>query len=373
MFRMVKKEHPPIPREPGFSQNDDSRANGVSRVEVIWMSTVAFLLGVIVVLAVMLFWPKSTPGSGEPQGTASGFYSAEPSPTELQQGPATAGLALDVEKDYGDKYSDGILPVGDGRFVTEGAKQGYIYACSQYARNLQTDNGGANVRGPWFSADGTTYDIKKKVSVQGSVNWDGEYTVSVNGNKRTIVSNDLPIDHTTGNFPIQNNDPAHKYDRNPNSIKEQSLTYVLSANPVYSDTPNCIGGQVGVMNTGVALFSAFDAGGRDAGAWETQDNCQGHPQEKGEYHYHTLSSCIKDTSVGTVIGFALDGFPITGPKVGTGNILTTADLDECHGIVSEVLLDGKPVTTYHYVMTEDFPYSVSCYRSAPSQPPGQGR
>lgn len=204
MFRMVKKEHPPIPREPGFSQNDDSRANGVSRVEVIWMSTVAFLLGVVVVLAVMLFWPKSTPGSGEPQGTASGFYSAEPSPTELQQGPATAGLALDVEKDYGDKYSDGILPVGDGRFVTEGAKQGYIYACSQYARNLQTDNGGANVRGPWFSADGTTYDIKKKVSVQGSVNWDGEYTVSVNGNKRTIVSNDLPINHMTGTFPIWN-------------------------------------------------------------------------------------------------------------------------------------------------------------------------
>ncbi|MBX3115777.1 MAG: hypothetical protein KF808_00350 [Cryobacterium sp.] len=201
---MVKKEHPPIPREPGFSQNDDSRANGVSRVEVIWMSTVAFLLGVVVVLAVMLFWPKSTPGSGEPQGTASGFYSAEPSPTELQQGPATAGLALDVEKDYGDKYSDGILPVGDGRFVTEVAKQGYIYACSQYARNLQTDNGGANVRGPWFSADGTTYDIKKKVSVQGSVNWDGEYTVSVNGNKRTIVSNDLPINHMTGTFPIWN-------------------------------------------------------------------------------------------------------------------------------------------------------------------------
>ena len=70
------------------------------------------------------------------------------------------------------------------------------------------------------------------------------------------------------------------------------------------------------MLTGVALFNAFDAGGRDAGAWEVQDDCEGHPQNKGEYHYHTLSRCIDDISVHTVIGFALDGFPLTGPTVG---------------------------------------------------------
>ena len=33
-----------------------------------------------------------------------------------------------------------------------------------------------------------------------------------------------------------------------------------------------------MMITGVALFDAFDAGGRDAGAWEVQDGCNGHPQ-----------------------------------------------------------------------------------------------
>ena len=72
-----------------------------------------------------------------------------------------------------------------------------------------------------------------------------------------------------------------------------------------------------------------------------------------------------------MIGFALDGFPITGPKVGTNNILTTSDLDECHGITSTITLDGKPVETYHYVMTQDFPYSASCFRSTAAQPPGQ--
>jgi hypothetical protein len=36
-------------------------------------------------------------------------------------------------------------------------------------------------------------------------------------------------------------------------------------------------------------------------------------------------------------------------------VLTTSDLDECHGITSTVSLDGDEVTPYHYVMTEDFP------------------
>jgi hypothetical protein len=72
-----------------------------------------------------------------------------------------------------------------------------------------------------------------------------------------------------------------------------------------------------------------------------------------------------------VIGFALDGYPITGPKVGDKNYLTTSDLDECHGIVSDITLDGKKTTQYHYVMTQDFPYSVSCFRSTAIQSPAQ--
>jgi len=30
-----------------------------------------------------------------------------------------------------------------------------------------------------------------------------------------------------------------------------------------------------------------------------------------------------------------------------------------------VKINGKKVTTYHYVMTQDFPYSVSCFRAEP--------
>jgi len=280
----------------------------------------------------------------------------------------TTGLQLDTAKNYGNKYANGMLPVGDGKYKTTEVQQGYVYACSGYAQNLASNSGGANTKGPWFSSDGKTYDVNKKTHIAGSVNWPTSFSNTISGSTRTIVTNDLP-NHTTGVFPIASSDPAYAYDRNPNKISAQSFTYTLPVTPTYG-SPQCMGGQVGVMLTGVALFSGFDAGGRDAGAWEVQDSCSGHPEKSGTYHYHTLSNCIKDISVHTVIGFALDGFPITGPRLGPDNILTTSDLDECHGITSSITLDHRVVTLYHYVMTQDFPYSVSCFRAKPISPPG---
>jgi hypothetical protein len=128
-----------------------------------------------------------------------------------------------------------------------------------------------------------------------------------------------------------------------------------------------MGGEVGIMLSGVPLFNAFDAGLRDAPAHELQDSCDGHPQGSGQYHYHSLSSCFTDTKITTVLGYALDGFPITGPYVTDTTYLTTADLDVCHGITSEIVVDGTKKTTYHYVMTKDFPYSVSCFRAKPTR------
>jgi len=287
-------------------------------------------------------------------------------PEQTNSQKKTEGLVLDTTKNYGNKYKNGVLPVGDSKYVTDAAKKGYVYECS--ANFVPAGQAGAQTRGPWFIGT-TQWDSNKKSSVAGAVTWTKSFTNTVNGNSRMIATNDLP-DHHTGIFPIAASDPVRKYDANPNTISSQALNYTLAAAPSYG-TPQCMGGEVGVMLTGVALFNAFDAGGRDAGAWEVQDTCDGHPQNKGEYHYHSLSRCIADTSIQTVIGYALDGFPITGPKVGADNVLTTDDLDECHGITSDILVDGKKTSSYHYVMTQDFPYSVSCFRATPIQPPGQ--
>jgi hypothetical protein len=260
----------------------------------------------------------------------------------------------------GDQYASGELPLGDQHYVLDAPRKGYIYLCRKYGDGA----GGAQHAGNWIHGD--TWNWRKKISVQGAVNWsNAEFSITREGDQRILSGNGLPIDHTTGIFPIQPNDPASAFDRNPNSIRVQTMQETLPADPAYTDPPFCMGMEAGIMLDGVPLFNGFDAGLRDAAAHEVQDACQGHPQVSGQYHYHSLSSCIRDASEKTVIGYALDGFPITGPYVALGKYLTTGDLDECHGLTSEIIQDGQKKITYHYVMTIDFPYSVSCFRARP--------
>jgi hypothetical protein len=258
------------------------------------------------------------------------------------------------------------LPLGDNKYTTSSAKKGYVYVC-----HVATGGQGAQGNGPWIH--GTTWDSTTKVAVAGSIPWpNASVKITVSGSTRTIVSNDLPTNHSTGIFPISASDPAAQYDRNQSSITVQNNSLSLPANPNALATPDCIFGVVGVMTNGVSLNDAFDALYRDAAAHEVQDSCDGHPNNEEGYHYHNLSACYKSPTVDQVIGYANDGFPITGPLVTKGNYLTTSDLDECHGLTSTVTMGGKQVTTYHYVMTYDFPYSVSCYRGKSYEPRPSG-
>lgn len=259
----------------------------------------------------------------------------------------------------GDIYANGLVPLGDYRYTTTEAKQGYVYLC-----NVRKDNPGSMVVGPWVH--GSLWNFLEKVSVNGAVSWpQAKFSMTFSGSNRILSSNSLPTNHTTGVFPVAQTDDAYKYDSNPNTISSQTILKQLPRNPTYSKTPYCMGGEVGVMLNGVPLFNAFDAGLRDAPAHELQDSCDGHPQGSGEYHYHSLSACLKNADYKTVIGYAYDGFPITGSQVTKTTYLTTKNLDECHGITSEIVIDGEKKISYHYVMTKDFPYSASCFRGKP--------
>jgi hypothetical protein len=348
-----------VPKSSGIVTSEDGKPKWKQPAVLI------SLLLVITLIAAIAWKLGAIPGSNAKDSSKSADSKSH-SATGDTQLSSQSNLVLDPNKNYGNKYANGLLPVGDDKYHTDKAEKGYVYTCRAYTDGQAA---GAGSRGPWFVNNNTQWDYNKKYKVQGNIKWKQVMNVSVNGGTRTVTTNSLPP-HITGVFPIASSDPVYKYDRNPSTISAQSLTYSLNAAPT-AGNPQCMGGEAGVMLTGIPIFSAFDAGGRDAGAWEAQDGCDGHPQNKGEYHYHTLSRCITDQSVKSVIGFALDGFPITGPKVGDNNILTTSDLDECHGITSEITLDGKKVTTYHYVMTQDFPYSVSCFRAKATNPPGQ--
>jgi hypothetical protein len=123
-----------------------------------------------------------------------------------------------------------------------------------------------------------------------------------------------------------------------------------------------VGGTIGLSVLGVPIYSAFDAGGRDAVSHEIQDACGGHPEMNGQYHFHSVSTCRHDVPGvdADLFGYALDGFGIYAE---TG--VSTADLDECHGRVSEITWHQQKVSMYHYVATDDFPYLVGCYKGTP--------
>lgn len=285
----------------------------------------------------------------------------------------SAGVPLEekfISSDGSNPYPDGVLPVGDGKYDTSGSRFGHVYVCEDFAASLgNNDLGGAMKRGPWFTDDGTGWRPEDKPHIAGDVPVPGSFDMTVRDGRRIISTNGLPVEHTIGQFPVSPDDPAFEIDPNPNTVSEHPFIYDFPAQPQAARDPLCVGHQVGVMLRGAVLYSPLDAQGRDAVAWEVQDRCDGHPEPDGTYHYHGPSPCLPGTETDQVIGFALDGFPIVGNRTADGRELFSRDLDNCHGGVSDVVLDGETVRTYRYVMTRDFPYTVACFRGDPLKMP----
>lgn len=282
------------------------------------------------------------------------------------EAPTTPAANSDVVNVWsGATVDPTALPLGDGFVSTEGAAAGTIYSCTSGNPN----GGGAHAAGPWIDEANGTWDSTAKVSVQGEVSWpQAAYSETVEGDQRVIVTNDLPTEQMTGTFPIAADDPAYQYDRNPNGVAAQTFTVSLPTAPAVADSPSCLPpGAIAVLRNGVYAFASLDEANRDAVAWETQDLCDGHPQQTSAYHYHDIPSCLLDAAQGasTVVGFAFDGFPIVVERDAAGNLPTNADLDECHGRTSPIVLDGEVVETYHYSATVEFPYFIGCYRGTP--------
>ena len=261
------------------------------------------------------------------------------------------------------------LPLGDGK-VSASPKRGYVFSCQQH---FNPNAPGAFRAGPWIAGDHWTRDGKPQV--EGNVVWpNSQISITREGDKRVVRANNLP-DHPTGQFPIQPGTKAYEYDRNPNHIGAQDVLLSLPAEPEVAAQSSCVPmGMIGFAVSGVAIYNAFDAGGRDAPAHEIQDKCNGHPEMSSQYHYHDWSPCLEkdDKDRDAPVGWMLDGFPILGPVDATGKRYSDADLDECHGMVGPVNIDGKRVVTYHYRFTDEYPYTIGCFKGTPLNLPHQG-
>jgi YHYH protein len=233
-----------------------------------------------------------------------------------------------------------------------------------------------------------------KYSSQGSqfaMTTDTAYTITgfPNAGARIFLGNGLPST-LMGNFPVQPGDPAYSYyaalpgGTNPDTgqvyssaaaigISPYALQSYIPLTPVASPvgSPNTIQSLiVGITLTGAVWH--FEKAPNNANVLFNPtnalptDQCFGHPYYE-QYHYHGYSwKCFPNqgsSGQSPVFGFALDGYPITGPRAADGHMLTNAELDECHGTTSTITMpDGSSKNTYHYVLNNQYPYSVGCFR-----------
>lgn len=141
--------------------------------------------------------------------------------------------------------------------------------------------------------------------------------VQVSGGHRRITANGLP-NHATGAFPN-----AH----NPNSIRQQSYSYLLPAAPKKTSTSTYNVPQAfGIAINGV-IFDPYAAEWwqrNPRSGWQLNalspdvnlglDSSHAHVQPSGAYHYHGIPDGLVATldarKHSPLIGWAGDGFPI---------------------------------------------------------------
>jgi len=228
---------------------------------------------------------------------------------------------------------------------------------------------------------------------------------------RLFVGNGLP-NTPMGTFPVQSGTAAYPYysalpgGTNPAGYNQATgfpsyvdaaaigiapypLVSAVPLKPVPSGYYTINSLIVGITLTGAAwhVEKANDSSGNYYNPLNAlpNDACFGHPYNQ-QYHYHSYSwKCFPNQGTSgrsPIFGYALDGFPITGPRAPDGHEYTNEELDICHGIASQITSPDGITYPYHYVLNREYPHSVGCFRgrvnydlalgpdNPPNTPPG---
>jgi hypothetical protein len=294
---------------------------------------------------------------------------------------------------------------------------GTTYSCSVTATNaagISAASSSISVTPASASGTATTAGIYCPFS-QSVYNSTAKLTSTVSitcsSTLRTITGNGVP-DHTTGTFPNSGN---------PNAIGAVNVQYSNTLTPVSTGKSTSVAHKIGYANNGVPFDPATAESYQNAGVWKIEalnqsyfpfgvDSSNAHVQPDGAYHYHGMPEAYitklgKGTSTMTLVGFALDGFPIyarygyavatdatssvrkmnssyrlkTTPDSGRPSTSTVAmgtftqdyeyvaglgDLDECNGRYG--VTPEFPNGIYHYYITDGYPYIQRCVKGTPS-------
>jgi hypothetical protein len=255
----------------------------------------------------------------------------------------------------------------------------------------------------------TFIDLTTWLPDQNAAYTDPTLSVSCSGSTMTVTSNSVP------QYKITWSDASrHSF---ANTLVVSTSTYQIPRTTVFNAVPKqaTVVGGVGVAVNGIQISSPSASGGPlqyadPAGTEVDSDTCEGHPNPSGHYHYHALRpSCLfKDaedgdlrgkacTKASPIIGWIADGYPMYGPcecldaactqvvemrsswkmQGGDNNPRACAYqdyqyvgdatgeesdgdkfLDQCNGHYG-------PKGDYHYHMTNEYPWTLRCYRGSP--------
>jgi len=240
---------------------------------------------------------------------------------------------------------------------------------------------------------------------------DAEYSetiTTVSGyKKRTVTTNSCPnhYSYCTGKDGVSGCGAIGEEGSDTEALVA-STSYEIPAEPVLQTTgavtdTACETGAIAFALNGVAFYSgAVDSMctlldvDDDTSEWTAFDFCSGHSTGDGNYHYHFPPSCLitqamesegKSTSDHSPqIGWAMDGFPIYGPRGSGGNMMSNSEsctgsycLDECSGREEE--MPSVDDFKYRYYVTgtigdltslpssptpsaDDYPFTLLCYK-----------
>lgn len=233
---------------------------------------------------------------------------------------------------------------------------------------------------PWMENGNVV--LSKVEIVPGKVKLKSVFKVTETKTTRKLKGNGIP-NHPIGKFAIPQDSPSYKYyaalpaEGYANAaeipVKPYHLEITLPKNPKVAAQPSCISSlMIGVSLTGASWHAEIapdsQANIYDPNSALPTDRCSGHPYLE-QYHYHGYSwKCMEQGKPGEpspLLGYAIDGFGIYGPRGANGKLVTNAQLDECHGMVGEVMFNGKKQKMYHYVLNNEYPYSIGCLRGTP--------
>lgn len=200
--------------------------------------------------------------------------------------------------------------------------------------------------------------------------FDTTVSIEVDDDQVVIETQDIP-NHPSPYFSSDNElyeDPDSGMVVNPNRIQAQNYRFQIPTNPQLATTESETNlDAIGVATNGVVFFNQY-AGRTLNGDWlpldneiDTFDRFNGHPAQRGNYHYHMEPFFLSQDDPTALLGVMLDGFPIYGPQ--DQDASKPRDLDECNG--HSAATAEFPEGIYHYHTTEQEPYLVGCFRGKP--------